>query len=360
MSANLIDTSAPAPAGVARARPAAGPALGGLRFDGLMAGLACWLIGGTFLDAWAHSHIPTLETFFTPWHAALYSGFAVVALALAATIVANHARGVPWRQAVPAGYGLALAGAAMVGTGGLADMTWHLAFGIERNLEAALSPTHLYLAAGICFLASGPLGAAWQRMEPPPIPWRAWVPRLLVLALILALVNVLTPFANPLVTFPATTPGYDDTQAGVTIAGILLQTGLLWGSLLLLMRRWTLPFGAFAFVFTIQTALLSVVRDAYMLIPAALLAGLGADVLYRAWQPGSAHPAALRRFAFAGPVLYYLLYFGTFQLTQGIGWSIHLWLGAAVLAGVVGVLLSFLAVPPAGPVADGAARGGGV
>src|SRR5258705_9384390 len=41
-----------------------------------------WLAGGLFLDGWAHSHVPELETFFTPWHGVLYSGYAVLALTL--------------------------------------------------------------------------------------------------------------------------------------------------------------------------------------------------------------------------------------------------------------------------------------
>src|SRR6266536_4204640 len=38
--------------------------------------LTAWLIGGLFLDGWAHNTRPQLETFFTPWHAVFYSGFA--------------------------------------------------------------------------------------------------------------------------------------------------------------------------------------------------------------------------------------------------------------------------------------------
>jgi hypothetical protein len=32
-----------------------------------------------FLDAWAHNNLAQLETFFTPWHAVLYSGFVALA-----------------------------------------------------------------------------------------------------------------------------------------------------------------------------------------------------------------------------------------------------------------------------------------
>lgn len=39
-----------------------------------------WLILALFSDGWAHFNVPELEGFFTPWHGALYSGFAATAL----------------------------------------------------------------------------------------------------------------------------------------------------------------------------------------------------------------------------------------------------------------------------------------
>jgi hypothetical protein len=44
-------------------------------FDLLAALLCGWLVAGSYVDGWAHRHHPDLETFFTPWHALLYSGF---------------------------------------------------------------------------------------------------------------------------------------------------------------------------------------------------------------------------------------------------------------------------------------------
>ena len=80
-----------------------GTAVGGAAFDWLMAGLGAWLIGGLYLDGWAHIHVPALETFFTPWHAVLYSGYIAGAVALAVTFAgtgagARRARG-PCRRA---------------------------------------------------------------------------------------------------------------------------------------------------------------------------------------------------------------------------------------------------------------------
>jgi hypothetical protein len=54
----------------------------------------------------------------------------------------------------------------------------------------------------------------------------------------------------------------------------------------------------------------------------------------------------LRAFAFAVPALIYSLYFLTLQLTGGIAWTIHLWMGAIFLAGVAGAFVSFLIAPP--------------
>ncbi len=42
-------------------------------------------------------------------------------------------------------------------------------------------------------------------------------------------------------------------------------------------------------------------------------------------------------------------YFVDLMLTTGIVWTIHLWLGSCIVAGVVGLVLSYLLVPPQGP-----------
>src|ERR671937_2288407 len=80
------------------------------------------------------------ETFFTPWHAVLYSGYGAIAAVLAVTLVRNHARGHAWRQALPPGYAVSFVGVVLFAVGGVLDMVWHLLFGIERSVEALLSP----------------------------------------------------------------------------------------------------------------------------------------------------------------------------------------------------------------------------
>ena len=54
--------------------------------------LGTWVVGGLFMDGWAHVNQPGLETFFSPWHAIFYAGFLVSAVVLA-RLVARFQRG---------------------------------------------------------------------------------------------------------------------------------------------------------------------------------------------------------------------------------------------------------------------------
>src|SRR5437868_7378550 len=125
------------------ATPAAGklPALGGLRFDWIVTVLFAILIGGVYVDGWAHNHGKVDNTFFTPWHAVLYSGYGALAGVLLAALARNHATGLAWRVALPEGYRLSLLGALVFAVAGLGDMIWHTLFGIEVGTAALLSPT---------------------------------------------------------------------------------------------------------------------------------------------------------------------------------------------------------------------------
>lgn len=322
---------------------------GGIGFDWLIAALSGWLIGGIHLDGWAHNHIPELETFFTPWHAAFYSGFFLLLLTLLVAFARNSARGYPWRRALPMGYGLSLAGGFLFLGGGVGDMLWHMAFGIEANIEALLSPTHLLLVTGGILMIGGPVRALWQRTNRRALPLTAMLPALLALALIVAVLAFFTQFAHPQVAIAAARGAADGNAADRGVAAILVQATLLATTALFLVRRWSLPFGSLTLIFGLPSILISFMHDRYAFIPAAILAGLFADALVRWLRPAPNRAGALHAFAFAVPVVYYALYFATLALTVGIAWRIHLWAGAIVMAGVVGLLLSYLITPPATP-----------
>jgi hypothetical protein len=95
--------------------------------DLVAAGLGGWLVGGVYLDGWAHLHPPGMETFSTPWHAVLYSGFALLAGWLAVVAVRRRRPGLPLAQWFRPGTGWS-GGVVVFLAGGLGDMIWHQAF----------------------------------------------------------------------------------------------------------------------------------------------------------------------------------------------------------------------------------------
>jgi hypothetical protein len=330
----------------AREQPA-----GSVRFDWTATALSGALVGGVYLDAWAHEHGRVDTTFFTPWHGMMYTAMLVVALFLLGNFRTNMLHGYMWRRALPTGYGLALLGTLVFALGGIGDMVWHMLFGVEASLEALLSPTHLVLALGWILIVSGPLRAAWHRSNTPaPHRLAAQFPVFFSLACTLSVLTFFTVYANP---FTHTLAAINEqpvqereVMQALGVVGFLVQPALLMGLVLLALRRWTLPRGALTLVITFNTTLMAILHDQYLLIAVAAGAGGVADILYDRLQPSLRRLVALRIFSFAVPFVLYTLYFLALLFTVGIWWSIHLWVGAIVLASVVGLLLSYLLVPP--------------
>ena len=325
------------------------------RFDWWMTLFSGWLLIGLYLDGWAHRHLRDLDTFFTPWHGVLYSGFLAAAGFLALTLFRNRRPGDAWSRALPPGYGLSLVGVAIFIGGGVGDLIWHTVLGIEADLEALLSPTHLTLAVGGVLVGSGPFRAEWRRVRPTSTPSLVQLaPMLLSLTFFLSVLTFFTQFAHPFVhLWPAGAPpqGQFFPQA-LGLVGILLQTALLMGALLLAVSRWTLPFGSLLLVLTLNSALMSVLEAQYDLIAVGLLGGLAGDVLLKWLKPSVTRPARFRLFACAVPMVLYGLYFVVLAVTSGVWWSIPFWSGAIVLAGIVGWLLSVLMIPPRRPIEE--------
>jgi hypothetical protein len=346
-------------------------------FDWVMVVLGGWWLGGLYLDGWAHNHLSTtLESFFTPWHAAFYSGFVAVASATAVALLSNHARGTPWGRALPPGYGLSRVGAGIFAASGVGDLIWHLLFGIEARMEALLSPTHVGLTLGVGLLVSGPWRAAWLRADgAPPPTWTTRGPMVISLAFLLSVCTFWTMFAHPLsrpwaavgnrptgLVWPlvAPTPNLLTQDGGVFsldiaqilgIDDVLLQTALLIGLVVLTVRRWgwRLPRGSLTLIFTLNASVMGLMRDQQGLIPGAVIAGLAADGLLQQLKPSMSRVRALRLFAGGVPLIWYSGYFLALHLPDGIWWSVHVWAGVIVLSGLVGWLLSYVVVPPPVP-----------
>jgi hypothetical protein len=231
-------------------------ASGGLTFDWVTVALCAWLQGGGFLDGWAHNHGRVDASFFTPWHAVLYTGFLAVAGWLAGALVHNHAKGEAWGRALPPGYGLSGVGVLVFAAGGIGDALWHQLFGVEQSLEALYSPSHLTLAVGSALIMSGPFRAAWQRRDRTPTPgWGGLLPMLLSLTFTLPGFTFSAQVLHPLLPLRRmmALPGAHEMLLylhTLLIASVLIQILLKMGFVLLAMRRWRLPPGSITLVFT--------------------------------------------------------------------------------------------------------------
>jgi hypothetical protein len=322
----------------------------GISFDWLFTIAAMWLIGGLFLDGWAHNHDKVDTSFFTPWHAVFYSGFAAVALVLFMRILQDFRRGSSFRQAIPVGYELSLIGVFIFAFGGLFDLGWHTLFGIEKGIEALFSPSHLTLGLGMLLIVTGPLRAAWATHNNEKPTLLGFLPVLGSILLFLSVLTFFTQSSNPLVNTFTIEGRFRPAESGLytvtSTSAMLLQTALMMTVILLVMRRWTLPFGSLALLFLINSLLMCTQGDQYRLVPGALLAGLIGDIMIQALHVSPELPIRLRIFSFVLPVAFWSLYLFGLAITSGIWWTTHVWAGIVLETGGLGLLMSYLIVQP--------------
>ncbi|HEY3059374.1 MAG TPA: hypothetical protein VGL99_10410 [Chloroflexota bacterium] len=339
------------------------------RDDLVTVGVGMWLTLGVFVDGWAHNtRGDTLESFFTPWHALFYSGFIACAAWIGWLIGRQRGQGRLGMAAIPIGYELGALGVVIFGFGGLGDMIWHTVFGIEVDLKALLSPTHLMLFLGAFLILTCPLRAGWATYSSAPT-LKALLPALLSMLAAACFVYFMGMFLwAPLDAFYADNVGelarrYGpdaarrivrvDEAYGVT--EVLLTNALLLGPILLLMRRWRLPFGSATILFGVSSLLMQAVdgmrSPEQVLI--ALATGLIGDCLIGALRATPERDGPFRVIGAIVPLVFWSLYFLAGQVVLGIRWAPEIWTGSIVLAMLSGVGLSVLAAPPSIPVSGG-------
>lgn len=350
--------------------PAANPPLSaGDRLVASLLGL--WMIVGLFLDGWAHDNQKP-ESFFTPWHGVLYSGFTAAAAFAVHRALRDRQRGQNWRETMPRGHGLTLAALAVFAVGATGDLVWHEVLGIEVGIEALLSPTHLLLMSSGIVALSAPIRAAW--LEPDVAPTlRKFLPVALSTALLTALVAFFLSFFSPFSNDAGGTafrrfagqehthPSSDvaELQQLLGVGSILMMSVVLAGAAALLLRRWRPPVGTFTLLFGLVVVLFAGTDEFAqpLVVLAGLAAGITGDVMARRGAPAAATCGA------AVAVLW-LGYFGFYALDEGsVAWSAELWAGSvflgALLAAAVGLLVTPLAaragrVEPQVPLSSGA------
>ncbi len=335
------------------------------RYDRVMVLCAGWLLIGLYADGWSHYH-DVRESFFTPYHAILYSGFFSNVLAVAIPLLLNRRRGYSWRGSLPPGYTLTAVGVAIFAIGVIPDVTWHRVFGIEEGIDVLISPTHLFMGVGMALILLGPARATLARAT---LPMRLGdqLPMLISLALFLAMIEFTLQFAFDAGVSSSDAPlsaesvgsnlafyvlpfTYYKQALGITT--VVIHTALLAGFALFAVRNAPLAPGALTVVFTLPALLMSVLLangalSVYVPVVAALAAGVVADLLVARLRPSVSRPDAFRLFAIAVPAVVQGLYLGiSALLLGGVWWDVNLTFGSIVFAGVGGVLLSYLMVSP--------------
>ena len=98
-----------------------------------------WFFSGAWIDSSAHTYlIDDIETFFTPWHGVLYSGY--IFSALVVMYIKNTMKDYK--------FDVGVLGAVIFGIGGASDAIWHTLLGIETGVEPLITPSHLLLFLG--------------------------------------------------------------------------------------------------------------------------------------------------------------------------------------------------------------------
>jgi hypothetical protein len=328
--------------------------LSGSRLDAAFSMLATLMVFGIVLDFRAHARGISFaeEGFLTPEHTFFYSMFLGVAALLGLATYRERRRGTTWVDAVPDGYGWGVVGVLVFGFAGVGDLFWHSAFGFEESFQALVSPSHIALGLGAALFLSSPLRAAWHRETDPT--GLDYVPVVIALTLVLAIVSMFGGFVNPLV---RPYPSYGWAREQAVVAMLVVYPLLFVGATLTMLRRFRPPPGSFLLAFTVPGLVMSVVEGNPLLALPALVAGLLTDaaVLVRAPTPSDA--LAMRLFAAVVPAAFVVTYFATveFGVPGGIHhtfprsdyyrWSIHVLGGTVVHAALAGVALTYLIAP---------------
>ncbi|MDQ0617284.1 hypothetical protein [Arthrobacter globiformis] len=317
--------------------------------------LGLWLLLAIFLDGWAHINLPSLETFFTPWHAALYSGMLATAVWTAVVIWRNRTPGQPLLQAAPPGYRGTAVGVVLFGLAGGLDLLWHELLGIEVSLDALVSPTHLLLGFSLFLILGTAVRSARAAGHPGDLTWTPAAMFAVVLmtglgAFFLVYASIFvrpgpTAVFTPL---PVGTPGRIQAEMPVIISlmSYLLTTALIIAPFLFTLSAARRPARGIVTLLVVAAAWLPVVMIGlrpYSIAGAAgaTVAAVVVDLLLTrvpdVWL-GSRLPAVTAGIAA-------LLWTGqlvAFAVTDAIRWPVSLWLGAVVLSAAVAAGLALL------------------
>jgi hypothetical protein len=331
----------------------------GTKADLITIALGLWLIAGVFIDGYAHNFLRgTIESFFSPWHAILYSGF-MAAAAWTTWLVAREVRsGHSGWNAIPVGYELGLLGVLIFGAGGIGDLIWHELFGIEADVAALLSPTHLLLLTGGTLVVTSPLRSGWATLGRQPRFW-TFLPTLLSGFAALSFVSFFNLYGWGLTGVPDSTRYMDflklhgdelmfNYASRLATMGSLFTNVVLMTLVLLLVRRWRTPFGTFTLIFALNTCCMSAINGSveWFGVLASAVSGLFADAFIVRFDPSPIRVLELRWLSALLPLVIWGSHYTVRQLTGGLPLEPEIWSGVTVMTALTGLVMGVLVVPP--------------
>jgi hypothetical protein len=325
------------------------------RFDDGVAGFCgLWMISGLFLDGWAHRNQKP-ETFFTPWHGLLYSGFLASAIWMLRVARTHQVPGKSLKQTLPVGYGLRSIGVGVFGLGAILDLVWHTLFGIEVNIEALLSPSHLTLVSGGLLMAAGPIASTLARQDSQEPTWRATGAAVATIGFVVSLMQFFLMYVSPYDpgTYSASirdeaflNGGYwlrselrTRAVASILIFTLIFAVGLLW-----MIRNLNPPPGSFVALILVpsmlQTLLSSFEGIRTLIGPAiaAIIAELTWPAL-RKYQHTPRHTPWIAAWLGAVMAVMWFGFLAGARLEGKLGWTVSLYTGVPIFAGLLTVLL---------------------
>lgn len=305
----------------------------------------CWFFAGALADGYNHLRGGP-AVFINLEHSIAYSGVILALGVLFIALLDGWLDGDLYGS-IPDGYRLALLSPFLFLAGGGGDMVWHGLFGFEVRAIQMLSPTHLLLAVGALFIFTAPLRHAW--FTPPGRDWREQFPLLLSATLLLSgltfMIQQFHPFVRPVSAVWYSVPSGAGEIAGLLgISAIALNTVFMVGLVLLLLERFDVVPGGFAFILGTNAFLMSGLGGHLEFTLTGVLAGLAVDGLY-AWYRRSPGAYTYRALSATIPLVTNTLYFATIEFNSGIGWTVHVWTGVIAISVGAGLLLSYLVQP---------------
>lgn len=305
--------------------------------------LAAWLIVGLFVDGWAHNNQPELESFFTPWHAIFYSGFAATAFWMVNMVRQRINADRSARQSVPGGYGLSMLGLGLFGIGGVGDGFWHTIFGVETSFDALLSPTHILLFVGAVLILTGPYRSVSMQYPGRIVPEGQFRPAGISFGLTTLLIAFFFMYAYapahlfPTLTFIPNIAGGFDAEFG--LLQMILTTVLVGATTLFLTTRFRTPRFTFTLIHgLVGVGIIAMLRelDPAWLIIAPFAVGAFADLMVARFDPHPERKGLWLAFGASVPLVLWSVYMAQVAVFEDMGWTVELWAGVPVLGAIIG------------------------